>query len=132
MTKPTAKNPVNKNGEQYHIACKEGDLANYLLLPGDVARVEKITKSWDKKEKISSNREYNSVTGVYNGANLSCMSTGMGSPAMGIALEEAARIGVDTFLRVGSTGALKEGINPGDIEITAACIRDDGLSKSYV
>ncbi len=132
MTKPTATNPVSEGGEQYHIACKKGDLAKYLLLPGDAGRVDKIVKSWDKKEKISSNREYDSITGVYGGANLSCMSTGMGAPAMGIAIEEAARIGVDTFLRVGSTGALKEGIDPGDIVITAACIRDEGLSKSYV
>ncbi len=132
MTKPTAKNPVSKGGKQYHINCKKGDLSDYLLLPGDPGRVEKIASSWDSKKQVSDNREFSSVRGRYKGTDLSCMSTGIGAPSVGIAVEEAARIGVDTFLRVGSTGALRKDMKPGDIVITAAGIRDEGLSKNYV
>ena len=41
-------------------------------------------------------------------------------------------MGVDTFLRVGSTGALKEEMELGDIIISTAAVRLEGTSKQYV
>ncbi len=132
MSKSTAKHPVNKQDKKYHIACGKGDLANYLILPGDPERVEKISSNWDQSKLVAKNREFVSETGKYKNTNLSCTSTGIGSPSLGIVVEEAARIGVNTFLRAGSTGALQKGIKPGDMIITAAGVRDEGLSKNYV
>lgn len=132
MSKSTAAMPKGKGGKQYHIACKSGDLAPYLLLPGDPGRVEKIAASWNKKKNLAYHREFHSMTGNYNGAPISCLSTGIGAPSEAIAVEEAARIGVNTFIRVGSTGALQKGINPGDLVITVAGYKVEGTSKSYV
>ena len=36
------------------------------------------------------------------------MSTGMGGPCVTFAVEELARLGVKTFIRVGTTGSMQE------------------------
>ncbi len=51
---------------------------------------------------------------------------------MAIAFNEAANIGVDTFIRVGSTGSIQKGIELGDLVISSAVVRLDGTSNCYV
>ncbi len=132
MIKLNAKNPKGKGGCQYHIACHENDLSPYILLPGDPDRVLKITQSWDEKRQVAFNREYRSITGYFKNVKISCLSTGIGAPSTAIAIEEAARLGVHTFIRVGSTGAIQRGINPGDLIINTGGVRLEGTSKNYV
>lgn len=130
--KPTAKMPSQKGNRQYHIACRKGDLAPYLLMPGDPGRVSKIAKLWDNKKEVAFHREYHSITGRFKDVKISCLSTGIGAPSTAIAIEESARIGVHTFIRVGSTGALQTGIKPGDLIINTAGFKLEGTSKNYV
>ena len=132
MAKPTAKYPAQPGGEQYHIFCKKGDLAPYILLPGDPGRVPKIASGWERFQEIAFHREFRSATGTFRGVKLSCLSTGIGSPSTAIAVEEAARIGAHTFIRLGSTGALQAGIKPGDMIINVAGMKMEGTSKNYV
>ena len=35
------------NGKSYHIACTEGSVGKYVILPGDPGRCEKIAKYFD-------------------------------------------------------------------------------------
>lgn len=128
----TAKNPTQKGGRQYHIACRKGDLAGFVLLPGDPGRVNKIAGVWDNFKEIANHREYHSVIGAYHSVPISCLSTGIGSPSTAIAVEEAARIGVHTFIRVGSTGAIQPGLKPGDLIINVAGVKFEGTSKRYI
>jgi len=128
----TAKMPSEVGGAQYHINCREGDLARYILMPGDPGRVDKITALWDEAREISYHREYHAKTGRYKNTEISCLSTGIGAPSTIIAVEEAARLGVDTFIRVGSTGAYQPEIKPGDLVINTAAVRLEGTSKAYV
>jgi uridine phosphorylase len=51
---------------------------------------------------------------------------------MAIVVHEAATIGVDTFIRVRSTGAIGQGIEGGDLVISSATVRLDGASQSYI
>jgi uridine phosphorylase len=51
---------------------------------------------------------------------------------MAIVVNEAAGIGVDTFIRVGSTGAVQGDIECGDLVISTSAVRLDGASQSYV
>lgn len=51
---------------------------------------------------------------------------------MAIAVNEAANIGVKTFIRVGSTGAIQRNIRCGDVIISTAAVRLDGTSNCYV
>jgi uridine phosphorylase len=117
---------------QYHIACKKGDLAEYLLVPGDPDRVPKIAKFWDSAREVSCHREFRSITGKYKGVSISALSSGIGPACMAIVVNEASAIGVHTFIRVGSTGAIQKNIQCGDLIISAAAVRLDGTSNCYI
>jgi len=123
---------VSSSGKQYHIACARGDLAEYLLVPGDPDRVPKIARFWDTARDISVNREFRSCTGKYKGVAVSALSSGIGPACMSIAVNEASAIGVHTFIRVGSTGAIQPGIACGDVVIVSAAVRLDYTSNCYV
>ena len=60
------------------------------------------------------------------------MSTGIGCPSAAIVVEELMRIGVETFIRVGTTGSLQPGLDSGDIVVATAAVRGEGTSRSYV
>jgi uridine phosphorylase len=120
------------DGKQYHIACGKGDLAGYLLLPGDPDRVTKIVKFWDSAGEVSTHREFRSFTGRYKGVPTSVLSTGIGPACMSIAVNEAANVGVHTFIRVGSTAAIQRDIACGDMVISSAAVRLDCTSNCYV
>jgi len=128
----SAERPQTEEGYQYHIACKPGDVARYVLLPGDPERVPKISSLWDEAREIAFHREYRTHTGKYKGVPISVTSTGIGGPSTAIAIEELAAIGADTFIRVGSTGAIQPGMEIGDLIIARAAVRLEGTSKQYV
>ncbi|MGQ9529947.1 MAG: nucleoside phosphorylase [Candidatus Bathycorpusculaceae bacterium] len=120
------------SGKQYHIACEKGDLAEYLLVPGDPERVPKIARFWDSAKEISCHREFRSFMGKYKGVPISALSSGIGPACMAIVVNEASRIGVHTFIRVGSTGAIQKDINCGDVVISSAAVRLDYTSNCYI
>ncbi len=120
------------NKKQYHIACGKGDLAKYLLIPGDPDRVLKIAKFWDSTKEVSCRREFRSFTGKYQGVSISALSSGIGPACMSIVVNEASRIGVHTFIRVGSTGAIQKNIRCGDVIISSAAVRLDYTSNCYI
>jgi len=131
MKRISASAPVIE-GKQYHIGCGPSDIAQSVLLPGDPARVGKIASSWDSAREVAYHREYHTMTGKYQGVPISCISTGIGAPALAIAVEELSRIGVDTFIRVGTCGGIQKGQKLGDLVITTGAVRLDGASKDYV
>lgn len=118
--------------QQYHIEVGPEDVASSVLLPGNPERVGKITEFWDESEEQGHHREYRTLTGTYDGAPVSVTSTGIGGPSAAIAVEELARIGADTFIRVGSCGAIQEGMAVGDLVITTGAVRQEGTSDEYV
>ncbi|MFB6243659.1 MAG: nucleoside phosphorylase [Halobaculum sp.] len=118
--------------EQYHLEVSPGDVADTVLLPGDPDRVEKITQFWDSATERARHREYRTVTGTYDETEISVTSTGIGSPSAAIAVEELARVGVDTFIRVGSCGAIQPDMAVGDLVITTGGVRQEGTSHAYV
>lgn len=130
MREDLSESPVFE-GKQYHIQCRKGDLSPYVLLPGDPDRVIKIAQLWDSYTEVSYHREYRSVRGCYKKVDISCISTGIGSPSAGIAVEELARIGCHTLMRVGSTGVIQD-IPCGDLIINTGSMRFEGTSKEYI
>jgi len=79
------------SGKQYHIACRKGDLAKYLLVPGDPECVPKITSFWDSAKEVSCHREFRSFTGKYKGVPISVLSSGISPACMAIVVHEASR-----------------------------------------
>ena len=117
---------------QPHIKCKPGDVGQYALIPGDPARVRQIASYFDDPREIAFNREFLTITGQYKGIRITATSTGIGCPSAAIAIEELANIEVDTFIRVGTCGALQKGIKSGDLIIPFAAVRAEGTTKEYI
>lgn len=117
---------------QYHIELAEGDVADTVLLPGNPERVDKVTSLWEEATEVAYHREYRTATGTYDGEPISVTSTGIGSPSAAIAVEELARVGADTFIRVGSCGSIQPKMAVGDLVITSGAVRQEGTSSEYV
>ncbi|MFB6069938.1 MAG: nucleoside phosphorylase [Halanaeroarchaeum sp.] len=117
---------------QYHLEVGPGDVADSVLLPGNPERVDRITRFWEEAAERGRHREYRTVTGTHDGTPISVTSTGIGSPSAAIAVEELARVGADTFIRVGSSGAIEPDVAVGDLVITSGAVRQEGTSDDYV
>lgn len=120
-----------QDGRMPHILLKEGDVAPYVLTPGPPERAQRASELLEKAERKMFHREYLTFTGSYKGAPVSVMSTGMGCPAVAIGIEELAAIGANTFIRIGSCGAMRDDINIGDSVIASGALREESTSTHY-
>ncbi len=119
------------NGEQYHIGLKNGDVGEYVILPGDPKRCKKIAEYFEKPQLIADRREFVTYTGYLNDTKVSVTSTGIGGPSAAIAMEELTNIGAKNFIRVGTCGGMDINVKGGDIVIATGAIRMEGTSKEY-
>ena len=115
-----------------HLPLKIGEIARYVIVPGDPNRVEIIASMFDDYTLQGSNREFNAAKGTYKGTDVSVVSTGIGCPSTAIAVEELAYIGAEVFIRIGTSGAVENSVKKGDIFIATGAVRDDGTSKQYI
>ena len=105
---------------------RPGDVGEYVLMCGDPARVGPISAGWSDLRTVCDVREYTIVTGVRDGVRLTAASTGIGAPSTAIVVEELAKLGAHTFLRIGNCGGLDPALELGDLAITTGAVRDDG------
>jgi uridine phosphorylase len=105
--------------------------AQVAIVPGDPARVERIAATMDDPTFLASHREFTSWLGWLDGHPIVVCSTGVGGPSTSIAVEELAQLGVRTFLRVGTTGGIQPGLEPGDVIVTTGAVRLDGASSHF-
>lgn len=118
---------------QPHIQCAEGDVTPIVLLPGNPQRVDEIAKYLEQVKEVAYNREFHTITGTYKGVAITVTSTGIGCPSTAIAVEELIMCGAKTLIRVGTCGgAWREDIQPGDVIIPTASIRDEGTTLEYM
>ncbi len=121
----------SQNGEQYHIGLKSGDVGEFVILPGDPKRCEKIAQYFDNAKLVGDRREFTTYTGYLDGVKVSVTSTGIGGASASIALEELANIGAKNFIRVGTCGGIDIDVKGGDIVIATGAVRMEGTSKEY-
>jgi uridine phosphorylase len=118
---------------QYHIDLGQGDLAEYILLPGDQDRTTRIASRFDSIELEHRHREFASATGSYRGQRVSVVSTGIGTDNDEISVAEILAITErPTFIRVGSCGALQPEMGLGDLVITTGAVRLESTTSFYV
>ncbi len=133
MTWTSSATRPEQAGVQYHIRCQAGDVARYVLLPGDPARVALMVARWADGKEIAAEREHVTATGTLEGGGpISACSTGAGGGSTASAVEELIAIGADTFVRVGTCGAIQPQIACGDVVIHTGAVRLDGTSPQYV
>ncbi len=119
------------SNKEYHIGVGKGDVGEYVLLPGDPKRCEKIAKYFDNAKLVGDSREYITYTGYLNGVKVSVTSTGIGGASASIAMEELVKCGAKTFIRVGTCGGMELDVKGGDLVIATGAIRFEGTSKEY-
>jgi uridine phosphorylase len=118
---------------QYHIGLGPGELADYILLPGDQDRVEKVASYFSSIERTHRHREFASATGEYKGLRVSVVSTGIGTDNVEIVVSEILAItDKPSFIRIGSCGALQRGMEVGDLVISTGAVRLETTTNWFV
>ncbi len=118
---------------QYHIDLGPGELAEYILLPGDQDRTAKVAQRFESVEFQHRHREFASATGNYRGRRVSVVSTGIGADNIEIVLAEILAITKHpTFVRIGSCGVLRDDIGLGELVITTGAVRLEATTKYFV
>jgi uridine phosphorylase len=117
---------------QFHIDVAPGEVSTVALLPGDPFRVPLVAEYLEDAREVAHKREHRTMLGTFKGRSVTVTSTGMGCPSTAIAVEELARVGVTSFIRVGSSAALQPGIEPGDLIVSEGAFRNDGTTDMYV
>ena len=117
--------------KQPHLLVEPGDLNDVALLPGDPGRVDRIAGHCEESEVVAENREYKIVNATYEGSPVTICSTGIGCPSAAIAVEELANVGVESLIRVGTTGALQADIEIGDVVVATGAAKDEGTTRRY-
>jgi uridine phosphorylase len=118
---------------QYHIGLGPGELAEYILLPGDPDRTSRIASRLESIELEQRHREFATVTGRFRGERVSVVSTGIGTDNVEIVVAEILAITErPTFIRVGSCGALQPEMSLGDLAITTGAVRLESTTSFFV
>lgn len=117
--------------KQHHIHLVPGDVGETVFLPGDVNRAKIIADHFGESEHVASHRQYNTFTGTYKGVKVSTTSTGIGGPAVAIAVEELIKVGAKNFIRIGTGGMIQTWLPVPSIIVGTAAVRGDGTSREY-
>ncbi|MDR3122612.1 MAG: purine-nucleoside phosphorylase [Treponema sp.] len=114
-----------------HIAAKNGDIAQAVLLPGDPLRAKFIAENFlENPVQYTAVRNIFGYTGLYKGQRVSVQGTGMGIPSISIYLNELFRdYGVQRAIRVGTAGALRREIKLRDLVIALSASTDSGANN---
>ena len=119
------------SGKQYHIGVGPEDVGEYVIMPGDPKRCEKIARYFDDAKLVGDSREFMTYTGYLDGTKVSVTSTGIGGPSASIAMEELVACGAHTFVRIGTCGGMQLDIKGGDVVVATGAIRMEGTTREY-
>ncbi|MCE5256916.1 MAG: purine-nucleoside phosphorylase [Spirochaetaceae bacterium] len=116
-----------------HNSAKAGEIAPFVLMPGDPLRAQHIAETRLKgARRISEVRNMYAFTGTYKGQDVTVMGSGMGAPSMGIySYELYSFYGVETIVRIGTCGGLRPEIDVGDLVIAMTASTDSNYAHQY-
>ncbi|CAN5811659.1 purine-nucleoside phosphorylase [soil metagenome] len=116
-----------------HLRAEPGDYAPSVLCPGDPRRATYIAETFfDAGARlVNEERGMLGYTGTFDGRPLSVQSTGMGCPSAGIVYEELAQLGATRLVRVGTCGALADGMAMADAVVALTATAVDTTPLQY-
>ena len=127
-----SKKFTDKDGKMFHTGLGPGDIAETVLMPGDLDRSRIIADCFKESRFVAERRTYFTYTGTTHEDNpVSVVSSGMGPLSVSTVAEELKHLGLKTLIRVGTGGAISNDIKPGTICIATGCVRGDGASYEY-
>ncbi len=119
---------------QYHLSISKDMIqeARYAVVSGDPDRVPLLAQAFDPVAVcLANHRGYVTYLAHCHGQAVIISTTGIGGPSTSIVIEELANLGIKYFLRIGTTGAIQNHIELGDLIVTEASVRLDGASTHY-
>jgi len=144
-TIPASELIINADGSIFHLHLKPEQLATTIILVGDPERVTMIASNFDSIECEVSSREFHTITGMYKGKRLSCVSHGIGPDNIDIVVTELdALVNVDfatrtekpehttlTLVRIGTSGGLQDISPVGTYVVSKYSMGFDGVLNYY-
>jgi len=114
-----------------HLSAEPGQIAPYVLMPGDPLRAKWIAESFLEDAKCYSEiRGMLGYTGSYQGERISVQGSGMGLPSASIYVTELfEQYDVQAIVRVGSCGALVDDLDLRDIVIASGACTDSSMNR---
>jgi uridine phosphorylase len=136
---------INDDGSAFHLHITPGQLAQKIILVGAPERVNQVASHFTNIECDVQNREFHTVTGIYNGKRITVMSTGIGCDNIDIVINELdALTNIDfktrtvkesqsslEIVRIGTCGGLQPYTPVGSFVISVKSIGFDGLLNFY-
>lgn len=115
-----------------HIEASNGDFAKTVLMPGDPLRAKYIAENFlDDAKCVTRVRNMFGYTGTYKGKPVSVMGSGMGVPSISIYATELYKdYGVESIIRIGSCGAVRDDIKVRDIIVGMSASTDSNVNRS--
>lgn len=114
-----------------HINANLGDIAPLVVMSGDPLRAKYIAEKYlSNAKQVNGVRNMFAYTGEYKGKQITVMGHGMGMGSACIYFYELFNIfKVNKIIRVGSCGALKEGLELFDTIIVNNAMTDSNIGK---
>jgi uridine phosphorylase len=136
---------LNDRGAIYHLGLCPGEIADTVITVGDPERVPLVSRYFDSIEFTMQHREMVTHTGYLGRKRLTVMSTGMGTGAIDIVLNELdALVNVNfqtrrvkepltslNIIRLGTTGGLQAEIPLDSIILSSYAMGLDSLMHYY-
>lgn len=116
-----------------HIEAKQGEIADFVLLPGDPLRAKHIAENLLTDAYCYNNvRGMLGYTGYYNGKRVSVQGTGMGLPSHMIYVTELINdYKVKTLVRIGTCGGLRDEVKVRDVLVALSASTDSSAVTRY-
>lgn len=136
---------TNKDGSIFHLSLLPGDISDKIIIVGDPGRVEMLSSLLSDIRVRKENREFRTVTGSFDGNEITIISSGIGTDNIDILLNELdALVNIDlstgeikedpvslTFVRIGTSGGIRSDVPAGSCVMTETAIGLDGLIHFY-
>lgn len=117
--------------QMMHLAIQKGDIGEYVFLPATPECAARIAASLDDVVEVACNREFRTFTGLLDQTRVSVTSSGLGGPALGIAVEELHECGARTLVKVDTCEALSPSVHTGDLIFPNGAVRMEGVGRQY-
>ena len=136
---------TNKDGSIFHLNLLPEDIAHKIVIVGDPGRVDMLASLMQDIRVRKQNREFHTVTGSYENTEITVISSGIGPDNIDILVNELdALANIDlntgickpepvslTFVRIGTSGGLRNDVPAGSCVLTETAIGFDGLLHFY-
>lgn len=115
-----------------HIAARDGEIADVVLLPGDPLRAKWLAETFlEDAVQYSAVRNMFGYSGVYKDRRVSVQGTGMGMPSAAIYVHELLNdYGVKTVIRVGSCGSLRPEVKIRELVLAVSASTDSNINRA--